>query len=319
MSGFLYKRSSSTPLQTTTSAVADAAPQPDNSLLVAQLLQQDPELSEEHQRIIERAAQFDAGELGFESQGFGDTFVEGTEHLTGWNPSHALSGGLGSVLDGVESWTGVDMPDGPSGDLMGRSRGEYGQHTVDTLQPVIADAASMYNIPVELIEAILLTEAGGDEYLKKSGGHETLNWARGKGAEKTSLGLGGMQIRRGAESLGYLERGAADTSLDDGVYDAVRDSLNDPVQSIYLLAKHLSDIRDALAFDHGTEPNASVPLGEQELSQIGTLYHLGMPDLERADTPEELVDYMSDAYHSLGYGEHINNTVQHRREARSGG
>lgn len=48
-----------------------------------------------------------------------------------------------------------------------------------------------------------------------------------------------MQVRRAAESLGY-----SPTALSDNQRQQVLATLNDPVESIFLAAKHISDLRD---------------------------------------------------------------------------
>jgi hypothetical protein len=70
----------------------------------------------------------------------------------------------------------------------------------------------------------------------------------------------------------------------------------------------LSDIRDAVA------PGvAASHLTREDLEHIGALYHLGMPSRERADTPAAMIEYMSDAGPSQGYGRWIADLVESRR------
>jgi hypothetical protein len=57
--------------------------------------------------------------------------------------------------------------------------------------------------------------------------------------DKTSLGQQSMQIVRAAESLGYNPENLSRTQ-----HKEIWATLHDPVQSIFLTAKHLSDLRE---------------------------------------------------------------------------
>ncbi|MEM6733897.1 MAG: hypothetical protein AAF658_20210, partial [Myxococcota bacterium] len=219
--------------------------------------------TQDHQRILALAERFDADKLEFQPQTLGDTVAEGA------NLERA-----------------------------GRTRSEYAQHVLESLSPVIDDAAKEFDLPAGFLRAILAMEAGGDEFLKTTGLIEALNSFRNKGGNRTSLGLAGMQLRRGAETLGYTELGQGD-SLEGPALSRVRASLNDPVQAIYILAKHMSDLRALAAPGVGAKE-----LTAADAERIGALYSLGPPDPSREiDTPSEVDAYLSDAPHPLRYGQ----------------
>ncbi|HEX2297005.1 MAG TPA: hypothetical protein VHH34_00560 [Pseudonocardiaceae bacterium] len=74
---------------------------------------------------------------------------------------------------------------------------------------------------------------------------ENLPWRLGGDRDETSYGPMAVQIRRGAEALGYDP-----ANLSDRQRDEVRSALQDPAQNIFVAAKHLSDLKAETGFAH---------------------------------------------------------------------
>ncbi|MEO1171039.1 MAG: hypothetical protein AAFX94_03160, partial [Myxococcota bacterium] len=84
--------------------------------------------------------------------------------------------------------------------------------------------------------------------------------------------------------------------------------LSDPLQSIYVLGKHLSDLRDMAAPGAGAEE-----LTDAELEVIGALFYLGPPEEGRDTSPEALDAYLSDAPGALNYGATFQRLIENAR------
>ena len=108
---------------------------------------------------------------------------------------------------------------------------------------IIKAAAARFDIPAELLAGVMRIEIGGKDPVKpliywyRSWAPSFFPYAGDK--DKTSLGQQAMQVRRAAESLGYDPK-----ALSDNQRDQILETLEDPVQSIFLAAKHISDLRD---------------------------------------------------------------------------
>jgi len=126
-------------------------------------------------------------------------------------------------------------------------------------------AAESFDIPPELVAGVVFNEIGGKDPIKDS-----VYWARTwlpgtEDRDKTSLGQQATQVRRAAESLGYNPSTISETQR-----SAIVESLRDPSESIFIAAKHLSDLRDV---DFPGTPGAS--LSEDQIQVIGARYNQG--------------------------------------------
>jgi RHS repeat-associated protein len=148
---------------------------------------------------------------------------------------------------------------------------------------VIKAAAAKFDIPEQLLAGVAYTEIGGKDPIKPA-----VHWARTyvpftEDPDKTSLGQFAVQVRRAAESLGYDPK-----NLSSGQRDAIVDSLKDPVQAVFIAAKHLSDLRDV---DFKGKTAKQLTLSDVEV--IGARYNQG---------PEKKIE---DVKHDLSYGKSI--------------
>jgi len=115
---------------------------------------------------------------------------------------------------------------------------------------VINDAAERYGIPLLLLAGVAYVEVAGDPmWIDPLAFHARrinermfgsfFGGLAGRDAVKTSYGNISMQIIVAAETLGYDIN-----NLNDAQINNIIRSLNDPIQNIYISAKHLSELRD---------------------------------------------------------------------------
>lgn len=147
---------------------------------------------------------------------------------------------------------------------------------IKNYKDVIKDAALKYDIPVLLLAGIAYTEFGGDPmwiddvaYAIRSFDWSGPDWVDEnltitKHPNLTSFGNTSIQVRRTLEMLNYDEN-AKQT-------DTVIESLKDPIQNIYMAAKHLDVLRD-VDFSNKTASE----LTDEEIQIIASRYNLG-PD-----------------------------------------
>lgn len=139
---------------------------------------------------------------------------------------------------------------------------------------LIHAAAAETGLPPDLIAGIAWREIGGKwqaldgptealRNIAESGWSpitpESLPGRLGGDPDDTSYGPLAVQIRRGAETLGYDPQ-----NLSDQQRDEVRSALRDPAQNIFVAAKHLADLKAETGF-------ADVPAGEMTADQYAEL------------------------------------------------
>lgn len=162
---------------------------------------------------------------------------------------------------------------------------------ISQYKEVIKDAAQKYDLPEILVAGVTYCEYGGDPMIFDDGGYlaRTINEnilkleddgsALTRNPDLTSFGNVSIQVRRAWESLGYRESEVSDELKQD-----IIGSLKDPVQNIYISAKHISDLRDI------EYPNLTAEeFTEEEIVIVGTRYNRG-PDMS-LDKLKEDTDY----------------------------
>ncbi|MFP4411274.1 eCIS core domain-containing protein [Coleofasciculus sp.] len=151
---------------------------------------------------------------------------------------------------------------------------------------VIEQAATTFKLPSILVAGIAFREVGGDPPISDPlayGWRYSTRISR-EYALRTSYGNLSIQIRRAMESLGY------DSALTTGTQlQAIRESLLEPRQNIFIAAQHMSDLRN---IDFPGKKAAD--LTRDDIMVIAARYHAG-PELTR----EELHPYVR------GYGQRI--------------
>jgi len=142
---------------------------------------------------------------------------------------------------------------------------------------VIKDAAKTYDIPEFLLAGVAYTEFGGDPMWIDDAADATRSFDWGgpdwvdnnltmtSHPDKTSMGNLSIQIRTAAEALGYDPK---NLSSDDRA--KIIESLKDPVQNIYIAAKHLSDLRNVDA-----KGKASSQMTKGDIKNAATRYNRG--------------------------------------------
>lgn len=123
---------------------------------------------------------------------------------------------------------------------------------------VIQAAARKYDIPAYLLAGVAKVELGGDPLWIDDIAYNVRQIAKGqKAADLTSFGNISIQVRRAAETLGYDY-----DNLTGKQRESIISSIKDPIQNLYIVAKHLSDLRDieykGLGADKLTEDNVRI-------------------------------------------------------------
>ncbi len=148
---------------------------------------------------------------------------------------------------------------------------------INNYKDVIYDAAEKYNIPVFLLAGVAFTEFGGDPMWidDVAYGVRSFDWSGPdwvdekltitKNPDYTSFGNTSIQVRRALEMLNYT----ADAQQKGNVIDA----LKDPIQNIYMAARHLDVLRNVDFFGKSAEQ-----LTDSEIQTIASRYNLG-PDV----------------------------------------
>lgn len=144
---------------------------------------------------------------------------------------------------------------------------------------IIKQASKRYDIPDYLLAGTLRVEVGGSPLCEDTVVYNLRKYSPNKLKEivpqirtdkdKTSIGNASIQIRRAAESLGYNE------PLTEEQRNQIYDSLMDSKQSIFICAKHLSDLRDV-----DFKGIKAKDLTEEDVKVIGSRYNIG-PDPEK--------------------------------------
>lgn len=137
---------------------------------------------------------------------------------------------------------------------------------VEGYREAIKKAAKKFDIPEFLLAGIVHNEVGGDPLWVDDVAYKLreLN-IMGGDKDKTSFGNTSVQVLTAAKSLGYdLNR------LPDNQRLGIISSLKNPVQGIFISAKHLSDLKN---FDF--EEKHSKDLTDYEISVIASRYNRG--------------------------------------------
>ncbi|CAL9566122.1 hypothetical protein SUDANB176_04742 [Streptomyces sp. enrichment culture] len=173
------------------------------------------------------------------------------EHLT------LMSDGEGhSAAEWTKRWSFWDAATQSVWPSLGTSAKES---FVSEHRDVIKDAAEKYDIPPYLLAGVVHSEVSGDPSVFDDG-----KWFL-TGDDKTSFGMVSMQVGTAAELLGYDRN-----NLSDDQADSIINSLNDPVQNIFLAARYLSTGRDAIA---GKRSGAE--LTQSDVGNLGAWYNGG--------------------------------------------
>ncbi len=149
---------------------------------------------------------------------------------------------------------------------------------VEAYMPVIRQAADANDIPAILLAGIAWREFGGDpmwiddvayrfRLFDHAGDAYMINTTLTKKQEQTSFGNLSIQVRRAAQALGFDY-----DELPGHQHEQLIKMLKDPVQNIFIAAKHIADMRD---IDFYGKPASA--LTNDELKIITSRYHLG-PD-----------------------------------------
>jgi RHS repeat-associated protein len=130
---------------------------------------------------------------------------------------------------------------------------------------IIKAAAVKYDLPAELVAGVVFNEIGGKDPIKPA-----VYWARSwipgtSDKDETSLGQQSIQVRRAAESLGYNPK-----NLSDPQRNEILSSIKDPSQSIFIAAKHLSDLRNV-----DSPGKSGKDLTSDDIKLIGARYNQG--------------------------------------------
>ncbi len=120
-------------------------------------------------------------------------------------------------------------------------REKFRQHFITQIRKPLIQASEHFNLPPELLATIAGIEVGGKDALKeyiytarKIAGGQLLG-----DAKKTSLGPFSIQPRRAAETLGVDINHLSDSQQTKLVSD-----MQHPINSLYIAAAHLSDLRN---------------------------------------------------------------------------
>ena len=147
---------------------------------------------------------------------------------------------------------------------------------ISNYKDIINDAASKYDIPVFLLAGIMYTEFGGDPmwiddvaYSVRAFDWSGPDWVDEnltitKNPNLTSFGNTSIQVRRAIEMLDYDANSAPKS--------AIIDSLKDPIQNIYMAARHLQVLKEV---DFSNK--SSDDLTDEDIQTIASRYNLG-PD-----------------------------------------
>jgi hypothetical protein len=163
---------------------------------------------------------------------------------------------------------------------------------VGNYSDVMYDAAQKYDIPIFLLAGVSYSEFGGDPtwldslaYSVRSFDWSGPDWVDEnltitKNPNYTSFGNTSIQVRRALEMLEY-------SSATSSQKDNVIDSLKNPIEDIYMTAKHLAVLKDVDFMGRHAEQ-----LTDNEIQIIASRYNVG------SDVPQHIAA-------SVGYGQII--------------
>lgn len=133
----------------------------------------------------------------------------------------------------------------------GLSKGEFKDQYIAGHSSALRAAAKLYDLPVELVASVGHAEVGNDNILNDIAYAGRAENGRNipalpiigpfnKPRDETSFGPYGIQQRRAAEILGYGDI----NKMSETARRALVPTTRDPVAATFMLAKHLSDLRD---------------------------------------------------------------------------
>jgi hypothetical protein len=139
---------------------------------------------------------------------------------------------------------------------------EVKRNFVGDYKTTINNAAAQYDIPPVLLAGVAFNEFGGDPPSIDDAAYAVRIFIGG--SDKTSFGDLSMQLRVAMETLGY------ENTQTLSVGNSVIESLKDPVEAFYIVAKHLSSLKDVdFKGKKGSE------LTDEEIKVVGTRYNRG--------------------------------------------
>lgn len=181
--------------------------------------------------------------------------------------------------EGTREWTVRDFSEWQIDKNVMRNNEEYlfdfKRQWVRGYRNAIKAAASQFDIPKELLAGVAFTEVGGDPLEADSLAYSLRGTQK---RDKTSFGNMSIQFRRGLEILGY------DESRDptESQRRRILSSLKDPQASIFIAAKHISDLRDV-----DSKGTTASKMNRKQIEIIGARYNWG-PDLPISEIEKDL-------------------------------
>jgi hypothetical protein len=176
---------------------------------------------------------------------------------------HAKTNELGSrasPASGTEEWTDLHWV----GELTGLVDDKaFKKQWVRGYRNTINKAASRYNLPPALLAGVAYKETSGDAPIFDSGQYTFRSSAT---RDQTSFGPLSVQLRTAANALGY----ESSERLSETQRRAIINSLEHPGTSIFVAAKHLSDLRDRHA-----KGLSNRRFSQQQIEALATLYNQG--------------------------------------------
>jgi len=139
---------------------------------------------------------------------------------------------------------------------------EVKRNFVGDYKTVINKAAAEYNIPPVLLAGVAFNEFGGDPPSIDDAAYAVRIFTGG--SAKTSFGDLSMQLRVAMETLGYKP---SETLLKG---NSVIESLKDPMQAFFIIAKHLASLKDV-----DFKGKSASELTDEEITVVGTRYNRG--------------------------------------------
>jgi hypothetical protein len=190
-----------------------------------------------------------------------------------WKIKDTMTDAHKQIVATAKQWKGVKLEAWTFLDFMDYARTHKNPAFVypnkfrflSSARDVLEDAAAMYDIPVLLLAGVAYIEFGGAPMFVDPAAHvaRTYHLLNDKDPNLTSFGNMSIQVRRALETLGYENATKKQTS------DVIK-ALKDPVQNIYIAAKHLSDII-ALRFDG----KSADELTDEEIQMAAAMYNIG--------------------------------------------
>jgi RHS repeat-associated protein len=139
---------------------------------------------------------------------------------------------------------------------------EVKRNFVSDFKTVINKAAAQYDIPPVLLAGVAFNEFGGDPPSIDDVAYSVRLFIGG--SDKTSFGDLSMQLRVAMETLGYNK---SQTLI---VGNSIIESLNNPTEAFFIVAKHLSALKDV---DFKNKKGSE--LTDEEIKVVGTRYNRG--------------------------------------------